>query len=116
MSASVPKNARWTAPEIARLRVFYPVMSRTELVAAFPLHPLGSILSTANHFGLRKVYGNRKWREIAARHVSVFAFNAAEPPARAGAAMPAREPIRDCAPPATYQNGEVDTSLMIGVT
>ena len=71
---SVPKNARWTAPEIARLRQSYPVMTQQELAAAFPRHPLSSIISTANGLGIRKIYGTRKWREIAARHVPLFNF------------------------------------------
>jgi hypothetical protein len=76
MSASLPKNARWTGPEIARLRRAFPIMTATELAAAFPRHPLGSIKSTAYLLGLHKAedYGSRKWREIAACHVPVFGF------------------------------------------
>jgi len=58
-------TARWTTSELARLRLAYPVMTKAELAAAFPRHPIGSINSTANALGLKKVFGNRKWRQIA---------------------------------------------------
>jgi len=69
------KNARWTAPEIERLRQCYPVMTADELTAAFPRHPPSSIKSTAHDLGIRKIYGTRRWREIAARQVPVFNFD-----------------------------------------
>lgn len=71
---STVKHARWTAPEIERLVRSYPVMTADELVVAFPRHPLSSIISTANARGIRKIYGSRKWREIAARHAPLFNF------------------------------------------
>ncbi len=73
-------TTRWTTSEITRLRMVYPVMTKAELVAAFPTHPIGSINSTANALGLRKVFGNRKWQKIAARWVPTFRF---DPPAAA---------------------------------
>jgi len=73
-------TARWTAPELARLRLSYPVMTPAELAAAFPRHPIGSINSTANALGLKKVFGSRKWRQIAARHIPTFRL---DPPATA---------------------------------
>ena len=74
------RTTRWTAPELARLRLNYPVMTRAELAAAFPRHPIGSINSTANQLGLKKIFGTRKWRQIAARHVPTFRL---DPPATA---------------------------------
>lgn len=78
-------KARWTAPEITRLRLAYPVMSSRQLTAAFPRHPWPSIKSAAHQLGLRKAeaYGGQRWREIAARHVPVFRFDIL--PARIGA-------------------------------
>lgn len=63
------RTTRWTNWELARLRLSYPVMTRLELAAAFPRHPIGSINSTAHALGLHKVFGNRKWQKIAARWV-----------------------------------------------
>ena len=73
-------TARWTTSELARLRLAYPVMTKAELAAAFPRHPIGSINSTANALGLKKVFGNRKWQQIAARWVPTFRL---DPPAAA---------------------------------
>lgn len=69
---------RWTTSELARLRLIYPVMTKAELAAAFPTHPIGSINSTAHALGLHKVFGNRKWQQIAARWVPTFRLDRPE--------------------------------------
>ena len=78
-AAAMSRND-WLASEIAQLRACYPVMTPAELMAAFPRHPLSSIRSFANDLGIRKIFGTRKWRQIAARHVPTFRL---DPPAAA---------------------------------
>jgi hypothetical protein len=41
------KNHAWTVPELKRLSEVYKFMTRDELAAAFPRHPIGSIIATA---------------------------------------------------------------------
>lgn len=74
------KRARWTAPEIARLKRAWASASRAELEAALPNHSWSSIRSTACDLGLRRAgYGNVRWRAIAARHVPSFHFGQLKP-------------------------------------
>jgi hypothetical protein len=68
---------KWTAPEIKRLRELYPVMSKDDLIRAFPRHPWQSIKTMGSACRSPKTFGNRRWREIAARHVMTFQFGGA---------------------------------------
>ena len=73
-------SAKWTSPEITRLRREWPVKTASQIITSFPRHPWGSINSTAHHLGLKKLHprGSNKWRDIAARHVPTFQFGATQ--------------------------------------
>lgn len=70
---------KWMTSEIAILKRIFLTASASELEAALPRHPLGSIRDMAYRQKLRKGatrtgISRRKWDEIAARHVPTFRF------------------------------------------
>ena len=68
-------GAEWTIGEINRLRKAYPVKSMVELQAAFPRHPLSSIVQTARRNGFRRRKPISRYLKYAAeRHVPTFDF------------------------------------------
>ena len=68
----------WTTHEVTRLKRIYRDALDSELVAAFPRHPIGSIANLARRLGLRKASTRtdtmRKYRAIAAAHRPTFQF------------------------------------------
>ncbi len=69
------KHIKWTTPKLARLKIFYPVMSLTELMHEFHPHSENSIRGAANRLGLRK---RRDWNAIVKAHVPAFTFGASQ--------------------------------------
>lgn len=68
-------GAEWTVGEINRLRRAYPVKSMLELQAAFPRHPLSSIVQTARRNGFRRRKPISRYLKYAAeRHIPTFDF------------------------------------------
>jgi len=68
-------GAEWTIGEINRLRKAYPVKSKAELAAAFPRHPLSSIVQTARKNGFRRRKPVSRYLKYAAeKHVPTFDF------------------------------------------
>jgi hypothetical protein len=69
------KNPMWTGAEIARLKRFYPVMSRKGLEREFKPRSWGAIHQMAYRLGLerpRHLGGKRDWDAIAKNHTPVF--------------------------------------------
>lgn len=71
----IRKHNMWTGLEIARLKRFYPLMSKAGLLQEFAPRSWESIRVTAYRIGLkrpRNLGGHANWKEIAAKHTPVF--------------------------------------------
>lgn len=69
------KRKSWTNLEMARLKKFYPVMSKDALLREFSPRSWESIRCRADELGIRRdlnLGGYRNWKQIAAEHQSVF--------------------------------------------
>lgn len=69
------KHAMWTGLEIARLKKFYPVMSKAGLLREFSPRSWESIRNMAGNYGIKRPYqfgGKRSWKDITKEHQPVF--------------------------------------------
>lgn len=62
-------RGRWTADELARLRLIYPIVSAGALANEFRRHSSGAIASMAFNMGLRR---RRSWMDIVKKHRPVI--------------------------------------------